>query len=290
MPIHPDCRPIASFASKAVIHPSYIPRESKAVIHPSYRPKDETTSFGSQECGAGGDSNDVVSQARRYSMGELRSDHLGAVTAGVERDNLTDAGLGNNSAYVDEDVDGYMKFGDIKAEFAGVSPNSWRDVRDHNYGKVINGPLYQLDALPDFSLTLHEQNPNSMHEQNPNSIHDNLHGNRTNWDVICDVGTFIKQTSVADALKNLCNGAARLTGIETGSGDDHITTGLGENNVTNAATYRLKDVIITSFDNSDALTNGGSTPLQENYADGNWLNKGQQGEGFVINDGSIAQH
>ena len=56
------------------------------------------------------------------------------------------------------------------------------------------------DALPEFSLTLHEQNPNSMHEQNPNSIHDNLHGNRSNWDVICDLGTAIKQTSVADAL------------------------------------------------------------------------------------------
>ena len=49
---------------------------------------------------------------------------------------------------------------------------------------------------------MHEQNPNSMHEQNPNSIHDNLHGNRSNWDVICDVGTSIKQTSVADALTN----------------------------------------------------------------------------------------
>ena len=30
------------------------------------------------------------------------------------------------------------------------------------------------DALPEFSLTLHEQNPNSLHEQNPNSIHDKL--------------------------------------------------------------------------------------------------------------------
>ena len=58
------------------------------------------------------------------------------------------------------------------------------------------------DALPEFSLSLHEQNPNSMHEQNPNSIHDNLHGNRTNWDVICDVGTSIKQTSVAESLTN----------------------------------------------------------------------------------------
>ena len=80
------------------------------------------------------------------------------------------------------------------------------------------------DALPEFSLTLHEQNPNSLHEQNPNSIHDNLHGNRTNWDVICDIGTSIKQTSVADAL-------------------------------TNAATYRLKDVIIASLINPDSLTN-----------------------------------
>ena len=133
MPIHADYRPIASFASKAVIHPSYIPQESKAVIHPSYRPKDEMTSFGSKECEAGGDSNDIVFQVRRYSMGELISDHLGAVTAGVERDNLTDAGLVNNSAYVDEDVDGFMKLGDIKGEFAGSYSNSlggWEAASD----------------------------------------------------------------------------------------------------------------------------------------------------------------
>ena len=29
---------------------------------------------------------------------------------------------------------------------------------------------------------------------------DHNHGNRSNWDVICDLGTAIKQTSVADAL------------------------------------------------------------------------------------------
>ena len=33
-------------------------------------------------------------------------------------------------------------------------------------------------------------------------VRDHNHGNRANWDVICDVGTSIKQTSVADALTN----------------------------------------------------------------------------------------
>ena len=89
------------------------------------------------------------------------------------------------------------------------------------------------DALPEFSLTLHEQNPNSIHDKlidfdtsgipeiilatEPDSYNpinpfdyiqpdidpgDNLHGNRSNWDVICDVGTALKQTSAADALTN----------------------------------------------------------------------------------------
>ena len=67
---------------------------------------------------------------------------------------------------------------------------------------------------------------------------------------------------------------------------DDITLGQG-------TTYQLKDVIITSFDNADAQTNGGtdgytevewpylttggSTPLQENCANGTFLNGEQQG-------------
>ena len=213
MPIHPDYRPIASFASKAVIHPSYIPQESKAVIHPSYRPKDETTSFGSQECGAGGDSNDVVSQARRYSMGELRSDHLGAVTAGVDRDNLTDAGLGNNSAYVDEDVDGYMKFGDIKAEFAGAYSNSWRDIRDHNHGKFA-GALTNSDHAFGLDVGPVNQGADVWTNDSATSFQNALHSDhndskRSNWDVICDIGTSIKQDGIdlqSDALVQQVNG------------------------------------------------------------------------------------
>ena len=62
-----------------------------------------------------------------------------------------------------------------------------------------------------------------------------------------------------DALTN--GGTQGYTEVEwtyltnEGSSHDRITTGLGEDNFTNAATYRLKDVIITSFDNADALTN-----------------------------------
>jgi len=77
--------------------------------------------------------------------------------------------------------------------------------------------------------------------------------------------------------------------------------------------YRLKDVIITSFDNADAITNGGSTSLQENcangtflqanYANGNWLDKSstkyspgkgasfgaKQGEGWTIIESMVNQ-
>ena len=144
---------------------------------------------------------------------------------------------------IDDMMTGFMKLDDIRGEFTtgggGDSFNSWRDVRDHNYGKVINGPLYQPDALPDFSLTLHEQNPNSIHDK---------------------LGEF-------DA---------------------------GENEKVDV-TYRLKDVIITSFDNTDALTNynpAKGASLKDiidnddtlpNYNPGKGASFGaEQGEGWII--------
>ena len=78
---------------------------------------------------------------------------------------------------------------------------------------------------------------------------------------------------------------------------DRITTGLGEDDFTNAAggdsfncddillghgaTYRLKDVIITSFDNSDTLTN---------YNPGKGASLGaEQGEGWIIIESIVNQ-
>ena len=70
-----------------------------------------------------------------------------------------------------------MKLGDIRGESV-VAP----DVADQDWVVVDNG-----DQVAQFK---------------PGNVRDHNHGNRTNWDVICDVGTFIKQTSVADALTN----------------------------------------------------------------------------------------
>ena len=83
------------------------------------------------------------------------------------------------------DADGFMKLGDIKGEFA---------------------PSRQV-----------EDNGDQVAQFKPGDVRDHNHGNRTNWDVICDLGTAIKQTSVADALSDY-----RLTGIETGFGHNRI--------------------------------------------------------------------
>ena len=56
----------------------------------------------------------------------------------------------NDVVFHSKQADSFMKLDDIRGEFTtgggGDSFNSWRDVRDHNYGKVINGPLYQPEA------------------------------------------------------------------------------------------------------------------------------------------------
>ena len=74
----------------------------------------------------------------------------------------------------------FMKLGDIKGEFA---PS--RQVED-------NG-----DQVAQFTTG---GGGDSIHLEPDTS--DPGPGNRSNWDVICDLGTAIKQTSVADALTN----------------------------------------------------------------------------------------
>ena len=70
----------------------------------------------------------------------------------------------------------FMKLGDIKGEFA-PSRQVDRDPGDNFHGNAAGDPLPTEEIIRN-------------------------HGNRTNWDAICDVGTSIKQTSVADALTN----------------------------------------------------------------------------------------
>ena len=161
----------------------------------------------------------------------------------------------------------FMKLGDIRGESV-VAP----DMAEQDFVVEDNG-----DQVAQFK---------------PGDVRDHNHGNRTNWDVICDLGTAIKQTSVADALTNYrINGDADSeTTFDPKTGDklgpvmdpiidpnetydvaiqsliDDMMTGFmklddirgefdaGENEKVDV-TYRLKDVIITSFDNSNALTN-----------------------------------
>ena len=88
----------------------------------------------------------------------------------------------------------FMKLGDIKGESV-VAP----DRADQDWVVADNG-----DQVAQFTTG---GGGDSFHG---NAAGDPLHteeiisnhGNRTNWDVICDVGTSIKQTSVAESLTN----------------------------------------------------------------------------------------
>ena len=82
---------------------------------------------------------------------------------------------GNNPPPHFKPMAAFMKLGDIRGESV-VAP----DRADQDYVVEDNG-----DQVAQFK---------------PGDVRDHNHGNRTNWDVICDLGTAIKQTSVADAL------------------------------------------------------------------------------------------
>ena len=81
----------------------------------------------------------------------------------------------------------FMKLGDIRGQSV-VAP----DVADQDWVVADNG-----DQVAQFTTG---GGGDSVHQQPDTS--DPGPGSRTNWDVICDVGTAIKQTSVVDALTN----------------------------------------------------------------------------------------
>ena len=119
------------------------------------------------------------------------------------------------SAYVDEDVDGFMKLGDIKGEFASkavIHPNyrptngpqdvgSWtfedNTFRGSKTGEAGHDPGPIGAGSGQFTTGGGGDSLNSWRD-----VRDHNHGKRSNWDVICDIGTSIKQESVADALTN----------------------------------------------------------------------------------------
>ena len=116
------------------------------------------------------DSNDVV-------IGVKENIDWTAANGGPGSSYLTSKAASKTNAYVDEDVDGFMKLDDIRGEF---SPSR----------QVDRDPSENVDRDPGDNIV------------GTAIARDHNHGNRSNWDVICDIGTSIKQTSVADALTN----------------------------------------------------------------------------------------
>ena len=88
------------------------------------------------------------------------------------------------------EADGFMKIGDIRGEF---SPS-----------RTVNGVSDQVAQL-----TTGIQTGDGFDTV---TFRDHNHSNRSNWDVICDVGTSIRQVSVADALTN--GGTETYTEVE----------------------------------------------------------------------------
>ena len=155
-----------------------------------------------------------------------REDGTNIFTTGGGGDSLTDAGLGNNSAYVDEDVDGFMKLGDIKGEFAGAYSNSlggfkadaltnggqegFAEVEIHFVGPVNQGADVWTNGS---AISLKNTGPMDAWTVRNTGPSDYNHGKRSNWDAICDLGTAIKQDEIdlqSDALVQQVNDFAGL--------------------------------------------------------------------------------
>ena len=129
----------------------------------------------------------------------------------------------------------FMKLGDIKGEFA---PS--RQVED-------NG-----DQVAQFTTG---GGGDSVHQQPDTS--DPGPGNRTNWDAICDVGTAIKQTSVADALTNYRPVVAQMGELRS----DHIGA-LKPSHVRSVAASADNDSIVHLADDAIVGTTG-TDPFSE---------------------------
>ena len=155
----------------------------------------------------------------------------------------------NDVVFHSKQADGFMKLGDIRGESI-VAP----DRADQDFVVEDNGDQVARFATSD--------------------VREHNQGSRSNWDVICDVGTFIQKTSVADALtKSGTEGYTEVkwtyltnegsghdhivqyvTGdgsdqlqLETGSVHDRITTGLGGNNFTTGAggdSFNCDDILL----------------------------------------------
>ena len=89
------------------------------------------------------------------------------------------------------EADGFMKLGDIRGEF---SP-SRESVGASSYSSCDHDVINASDFAPSSKEV-------GWWTVDGADFRDHNNGKRSNWDVICDLGTAIKQESVADALTN----------------------------------------------------------------------------------------
>ena len=124
------------------------------------------------------------------------------------------------------EADGFMKLGDIRGEF---SPSRKADG--------VSDQVAQFTTGGGGDSVHQEPGTEDPGPEDPGP------GYRSNWDVICDIGTSIKQTSVADALTN--GGTEGYTEVEW--------TYLKGDVWTNGSATSFEDRTIGDYDANDAV-------------------------------------
>ena len=154
---------------------------------------------------------------------EDNGDQVAQFTTGGGGDSITDAGLGNNlyiwtnggasTLKVDaggtmdfSKADGFMKLGDIRGEFS-PSRNTFYGgtifyLKDVSSGLRGQGSSGDTVTSGDGTDSISSNGESGFASWQDVRNHNHNHGNRTNWDVICDIGTSIKANKFADALTN----------------------------------------------------------------------------------------
>ena len=107
----------------------------------------------------------------------------------------------------------FMKLGDIKGEFSpsreslgGSSYSPWDHevINASDFAQATKDPGWWTEDGADFRGIQQDALTKGGQEGEEVAVNDEppVFKTESNWDVICDVGTSIKQTSVADALTN----------------------------------------------------------------------------------------
>ena len=186
---------------------------------------------------------DVITGIRSAAQG-IRAEVAGATY--LTENISTNSGTGGTPFLTGySEADGFMKLGDIRGEFS-PSRNTFyggtifylKDVSSGLRGQGSSGDTVTSGDGTDLIGSNGESGFASWQD-----VRDHNHGNRTNWDVICDIGTSIKQTSVADALTN--SGTEGYTEVEW--------TYLKGDVWTNGSATSFEDRLALDFDANDAV-------------------------------------